>query len=106
MGFAFDGYGQAEFAGVSYSCAGGIAPTITGFLPKFLPNTPIIRTQAAINQLQNPGEGCVIHLDQILSYFGLFRPFWMTCVILLGYLGVLHVATFIGQLQLTRKERR
>jgi hypothetical protein len=30
----------------------------------------------------------------------------MTCVILVGYLGVLHVATFIGQLHLTKKERR
>lgn len=105
MGFAFDGYAQAEFTGVSYSCASGLAPSITGFLPKFLPNTPIIRSPTAAAQLQG-AEGCVVHLDSILGYFGLFRPFWMTCVILVGYLGVLHIATFLGQLQLTKKERR
>jgi hypothetical protein len=43
MGYAFDGYAQAEFTGVSYSCNSGLAPSIVGFLPKFLPNTPIIR---------------------------------------------------------------
>src|SRR5512135_2294898 len=81
MGFAFDGYAQAEFTGVTYSCASGLAPSIVGFLPKFLPNTPIIRSPAAASQLAGT-EGCVVHLDSILAYFSLFRPFWMTCVIL------------------------
>jgi hypothetical protein len=106
MGYAFDGYAQAEFTGVTYSCSGGLAPSIVGFLPKFLPNTPIIRSPAAMNQLQGSSGDCVVQLDSILNYFNLFRPFWMTCVILVGYLGVLHVATFLGQLQLTKKERR
>jgi hypothetical protein len=105
MGFAFDGYAQAEFTGVTYSCASGLAPSIVGFLPKFLPNTPIIRSPAAASQLAG-AEGCVVQLDSILAYFSLFRPLWMTCVILVGYLGVLHIATFLGQLQLTKKERR
>lgn len=106
MGYAFDGYAQAEFTGVTYSCSGGLAPSIVGFLPKFLPNTPIIRSPAAMNQLQGSSGDCVVQLDSILGYFNLFRPFWMTTVILVGYLGVLHVATFLGQLHLTKKERR
>lgn len=106
MGYAFDGYAQAEFTGVSYSCADGLAPSIAGFLPEFLPNTPIIRSPTAVRQISTPGPGCVVTLDSILDYFNLHRPFWQTSVILLGYLGVLHVATFIGQLQLTKQEKR
>lgn len=68
--------------------------------------SPQRRSPAAMQQLQGSGGDCVVHLDSILNYFALFRPFWMTCVILVGYLGVLHVMTFIGQLHLTKKERR
>lgn len=106
MGFAFDGYAQAEFTGVTYSCANGLAPSIVGFLPEFLPNTPIISTPTALRQITQPGAACVVHLDSILGYFSLYRPFWMTAVILFGYLGVLHLATFGGLMQLTKKERR
>lgn len=106
MGYAFDGYAQAEFSGFAYSCASGLAPSISGFLPQFLPNTPILRSPASLRMIEAPGAGCVVQLDSILTYFNLSRPFWMTCVILLGYLGVLHIATFIGLMQLTKKEKR
>jgi hypothetical protein len=33
-------------------------------------------------------------------------PFWKTSLILLGYLGVVHVITYVGFLGLARKERR
>jgi len=106
MGYAFDGYAQAEFTDVTYSCANGLAPSIVDYLPEFLPNTPVIKTPAAMRQITNPGPSCVVHLDSILSYFSLYRPFWMTTVVLFGYLGVLHLATFGGLMQLTKKERR
>ncbi|KAF8067234.1 ctr9 [Scenedesmus sp. PABB004] len=82
MGFAFDGYAQAEFGGVSYSCAGGLAPSIVAFLPEFLPNTPAITSPLVLNQVNNPGPTCRVELGSILSYFDLFRPFWQTVVIL------------------------
>ena len=106
MGYAFDGYAQAEFKGLTYSCADGLAPSIVGFLPEFLPNTPAIRGPQATRLLSNSGPNCVIQLDAILSYFDLYRPFWITTVILLVYLGVLHLATFGGLLMLSRKEKR
>jgi len=106
LGFAFDGYAQAEFTGVSYSCANGLSPYMGQFLPAFLPNTPQLRSPAALARFNRPGQECVVHLENILVYFNLYRPFWMTCVILVGYLGVLHVATYGGLLMLTKKERR
>jgi hypothetical protein len=106
MGYAFDGYGQAEFAGVAYSCANGLAPSIAGFLPEFLPNTPAIRTPLVSRAINNPGADCTVDMDTVLAYFSLFRPFWQTCVILVAYLVILHLATFGGLLQLTKKERR
>lgn len=106
MGYGFAGYAQAEFSGVSYSCAGGLAPSIMAYLPAFLPNTPQISSPFVLRQIQDPGADCVVNLDSILGYFQLFRPYWMTAVILLGYLGVVHVATYLGFLWLTKKERR
>lgn len=107
MGFAFDGYAQAEFSGVTYSCSGGLAPSITGFLPEFLPNTPILRSDTAARQISGtPGAGCVVELDSILNYFDLHRKFGVTVAILFVYLAVLHLATFLGQLHLTKQEKR
>lgn len=106
MGFAFDGYGQAEFSGVTYSCGSGLAPSIVSVLPDFLPNTPIIRSDRAISMFQNPSPDCTITLNVILDYFSLHRPFWATCVILVGYLAVLHAATFGGLMHLAKKEKR
>lgn len=104
MGYGFEGYAQAEFKGISYSCAGGLAPSIVAFLPTFLPNTPQI--SLASNLVQNPGANCVVNLGSILDYFELFRPLWMVTVILIGYLGFFHIITYLGFLWLTKKEKR
>jgi hypothetical protein len=106
MGYAFDGYGQAEFSNIAYSCANGLAPSIVGFLPQFLPNTPAISSPLVTRTITAPGPSCIVDLDSIIAYFNLFRPFWQTCVILAAYLIILHLATFGGLLQLTKKERR
>lgn len=107
MGYGFEGYAQAEFRDLYYNCSGGIAPDLLGFLPTFLPNTPILRGNTINNQLTNasPG-GCVVDLNSILDYFQLMRPFWMIAVILIGYLLFFHVVTYLGFLWLTKKEKR
>jgi len=105
LGYAFDGYAQAEFGGVSYSCAGGLSPYMSSYLPTYLPNLlPVVRSQMGTMNQARPD--CTIDLGKILDYFGLHRRFWVTCVILVGYLGVLHIATYLGLLMLTKKERR
>ncbi|WIA12817.1 hypothetical protein OEZ85_006447 [Tetradesmus obliquus] len=106
MGYAFEGYAQAEFKGIKYSCAGGLAPSITAYLPIFLPNTPILRGTLVTGQLANPGADCVVELGSILEYFELFRPLWMIVVILVGYLLFFHIVTYLGFLWLTKKEKR
>jgi hypothetical protein len=42
----------------------------------------------------------------ILDYFNLFKPIWLTVVILAGYLLVMHALTFGAYLLVGRKERR
>ncbi|GBF87651.1 ABC transporter G family [Raphidocelis subcapitata] len=106
MGFAFEGYSIAEFVGGSYSCAGGLASDILGYLPTFLPNTPAVSSPLVRGVLTNPGPDCVIDLGSILTYFGIAKPLWLVFVILIGYLAVLHVATYFAYLGLARKERR
>eukprot|EP00878_Enallax_costatus_P000100 GHUV01000134.1.p1 GENE.GHUV01000134.1~~GHUV01000134.1.p1 ORF type:complete len:870 (+),score=236.10 GHUV01000134.1:1054-3663(+) len=106
MGYAFEGYSRAEFLGVTYSCAGGLAPSIIAYIPTFLPNTSQINSPLVQNALKNPGSNCTVRLDSILDYFQLFRPFWMVSVILIGYLGFFHVLTYFGFIWLTKKEKR
>lgn len=106
MGYGFEGYTRAEFRGVTYSCAGGLAPTIIAYIPSFLPNTTQINSPIVRNALSNPGPDCTVRLDSILDYFELFRPFWEVVVILLAYLGFFHIITYLGFLWLTKKEKR
>jgi hypothetical protein len=106
MGYAFEGYAQAEFKGISYDCSGGLAPSITAYLPTFLPNTPQINNPIVLRTIQSPGANCRVDLGSILGYFELFRPFWMVTVILIGYLFFFHIATYLGFLWLTKKEKR
>lgn len=106
MGYTFEGYTRAEFLGVTYSCAGGLAPSIIAYIPTFLPNTPRINSPLVQTALKNPGPDCVVNLDSILDYFQLFRPFWMVTVILIGYLGFFHILTYFGFIWLTKKEKR
>ena len=47
------------------------------------------------------------HLQgSILAYFEIFKPIWEIIVILLGYLGVMHLLTYGAYVVLARKERR
>lgn len=106
MGFSFNGYAQAEFTGVVYGCSGGLTAGINEYITAFLPNTNGLNTGFVQNAIKNPGADCVVRTDEILKFFNLFRPFWLTVVILIGYLLVCHAFTFIGLVHIARKEKR
>ena len=42
----------------------------------------------------------------MVSYMGYFRPFGTSMGILVGYLGVLHVLTYVALIVVSRKEAR
>lgn len=131
MGYGFEGYTRAEFEDVTYPCSipGLFNNTMFDYLPLLLPNANVTYTGQGFNttvpladlrtnplyatilsdQLQIQAEAnpnCIVNLGAIVTYFQLFRPMWTTFVILIGYLGVVHVLTYLGLLNLTRKERR
>lgn len=64
MGFAFEGYLTTEFAGGTFSCAGGLAPELTAYIPVLLPNTTVIASPLVRNILINPGADCVVDLGK------------------------------------------
>lgn len=49
---------------------------------------------------------CLFKQDALVAPLGFTRPFGVSVGVLLGYLGVLHVLTFLGLLMATRNERR
>ena len=51
-------------------------------------------------------RGCHVPAGAILTYFNLFKPIWLTVVILAGYLLVMHLITFAAYVRLGRRERR
>lgn len=106
MGYAFDGFATAEFAGASYGCADGLAPDVVGFLPALLPNTAAVASPLVRDALLSPGADCAVDLDAVLAYFGAGRPLWATALILLAYLLVCHGLTFGAYVRLARREAR
>jgi hypothetical protein len=54
----------------------------------------------------NPSPDCVLDTNSILTYFDFHRPYWMSAVILLAYLGICHLLTFGAMLVAARRERR
>jgi hypothetical protein len=106
MGYAFAGYSQLEFNGLSVSCQSGLSNTVVDTLPRYLPTVTLLRSDFVINTLKRPGADCEIQLSTITQYFGVSYTLWQVIVILLGYLLVVHLATFLGLLWLAKKERR
>jgi hypothetical protein len=71
MAFAFEGYATAEFSGSTFSCAGGLAPDLTAYIPALLPNTTVVASPIVRNVLTNPGPDCVVNLGACA-----LRPDW------------------------------
>jgi len=103
MGYAFDGLAQLELSGDMYNCSSGAPGGVVQLLPQLLPNTTLLSSQLVTQQLQEPGQDCVADTDAVLQYLGHARPIGMTIGILLGYLGVLHVATLAALVYITRR---
>ncbi len=59
-----------------------------------------------LNMLRHPGADCSLDLTTVLVFFGISLTFWKTLVILLGYLGVMHLLTYGGFVLLGAKEQR
>lgn len=49
---------------------------------------------------------CVFQEEVLLEPMGFNRPFGVSVSILVGYLGVVHVLTFLGLVLAARRERR
>jgi hypothetical protein len=107
MNYAFAAYLKAEFSGVDFPCASGLFNSdMVSLVRALLPGTPSLRGPAVVRVLESPGAGCVIHADAVLQYFSVTRPVFIYLLIMIGHLGFLHVATFLGLVMLARKERR
>eukprot|EP00882_Tetradesmus_deserticola_P030598 GHRQ01034440.1.p1 GENE.GHRQ01034440.1~~GHRQ01034440.1.p1 ORF type:complete len:104 (-),score=42.62 GHRQ01034440.1:435-746(-) len=51
-------------------------------------------------------RSCIVDTIAVVDYFEFGRPFTTTVGILLGYLGVMHVLTYIAMVLSARKEAR
>jgi hypothetical protein len=71
-----------------------------------LPNTKILQGRAAASMLNRPDPDCVIDAGPALAYFDFGRPFAPTFAILVGYLLVCHVLTYVALRVVARKEKR
>lgn len=85
MAFAFEGYTTAEFAGDTFSCAGGLAPDLTAYIPALLPNTTVIASPIVRNVLTNPGPDCVVDLGRFAWRVGQRQLFRSPCLHKLGH---------------------
>ncbi|KAJ9505285.1 hypothetical protein QJQ45_027868 [Haematococcus lacustris] len=104
LGYAF---GALQLTGVaSLLLLQGIAPNLVSLLPRLLPNTPLLTSPLVSATLTNPGANCELRGEALLEYFKLTRPFSATLGILIGYLLVMHVLTYLALVVVSRKERR
>ena len=103
--YAFEGTATAEFSGVNYNCSGGLDPTMMGLLRNTVSSAQLNRG-LALYASQGPDPTCVVHADGLLAYFGFSRPFGATFGILLGYLAIVHVMTYLAMIFVARRERR
>ena len=56
--------------------------------------------------LLQPGADCVVRTSTVLDYFGIEMRFWVIMLILVGYLGVLHAASYAALLFNARRTER
>jgi hypothetical protein len=54
----------------------------------------------------NQFQGSTTEGDGVLETLSFSRPFYMSALVLLGYLGVLHILIYLGLLLVARRERR
>lgn len=111
MGYTFEGAVLLEFGDRNFTCSEGVSAlgnsTETAQALQFiLPNTETASNPLVISTLRDPGEDCVLNGEAVNEFFDLDRSYGTTCGILIGYLAVLHVLTFLGLLFLAKKDKR
>eukprot|EP00803_Ostreobium_quekettii_P007966 evm.model.scf_884EXC.7 EVM.evm.TU.scf_884EXC.7 scf_884EXC:39023-46896(-) len=113
MAYTFEGLVQLEFEGVVFNCSEG-----TSFLgvnsndltrqafPGVEENNPIVLNPVVSNTLENPGDDCIFNGTTIVNFFDLERSYGESFAILVGYLAILHVLTFLGLTYLAKKGQK
>jgi hypothetical protein len=98
---------RAEMAGQEFDCSGGLPQDMVTAVGDLLPTVNLFRSDYVQNLLRNPGPDCKIYGDQMMEYFGFSgSSTGKVFGIVLGYLGVVHLLTYVAVVVVTRKERR
>ncbi|GMH36516.1 hypothetical protein BSKO_04384 [Bryopsis sp. KO-2023] len=109
MGYTFNGAIRLEFDNQNYTCADGLGNVpqeeVQATLLKAFPESGTAISLAS-SFLENPGEDCVFAGNAILDYFNAWIPYGGTVAILLSYLLILHILTFLGLVFLAKKDKR
>jgi len=89
------------------SCANG-GPDAEGlaFLRELLPNNKLLRSRAAIAQMERPNPDCILDAAPVLTYFEFGRGFYPSFGILLCYWLITHVLTYVALRVVAKKEKR
>lgn len=106
MYYAFEGVALTEFQGMSYRCNQGLSDASIASLKMLLPKTKFLSMPLFVNGLKNPGTDCIADANAVLNMYDYNRPFQVTFGILLGYLGLLHILTYVWMVIMARHEQR
>jgi hypothetical protein len=71
-----------------------------------LPNNRFLKLPFVVKEIENPGPDCIADTDALLEYYSFGRPFDHTIVILLSYLAICHLCTYLAMIRVARKELR
>ena len=104
--FSFEAGSINEFGGVYLSCADGLSTTEVNFLLGAFPNSSDVQRNQINLFFGRSDPNCVLDTNSILTYFNFRRPFWVSALILVGYLVACHILTFVAMLVAARRERR
>ncbi|WIA10023.1 hypothetical protein OEZ85_010235 [Tetradesmus obliquus] len=105
--YAFEGMVQIELGGRRFACpAAGLDSQSAAFLTQLLPGAASLLSPSRLQQAVGAQQGCAVDSSAVAAYFGMSRRFGTTIGILLGYLGLMHAATFAALLLVARRERR
>jgi hypothetical protein len=106
--YAFTAFVKGELGhGAGYTCDKGLLqPDLIALVRSLLPNTGVLRSSVVTNTLTNPGADCLVNPGAVLEYYSATAPAVVDLAALLGYLVILHIATFVGLVVLAKKERR
>jgi hypothetical protein len=104
--YAFEGIMVTEFGNMTYACDKGLDSGSLTMLKTMLPGNRFLNMPVVQRGLESPGADCIADTNAVLRYYGFDRSFGKTFGILLGYLTVCHVLTYLAMIFVARKERR